>query len=87
MSASSACRGERSRRITHATLLLSLVACADPTASVPIIDHPHVSAAAAAATATVVAIGNITGYGVSDAGTIVGPSSGRTSSAYVWDGS
>lgn len=40
----------------------------------------------AAATPTAVAIGNITGYGISDVGIIVGPSSGRTSSAYLWDG-
>ena len=85
MSASFACRGERSRSIAGTTLLLSLAACTDPTASVPIVERAH-AAAVAASTPTVVAIGNITGYGVNDAGTIVGPSSGKTSSAYLWDG-
>ena len=87
MSASPACHGERSRSIARATLLVSLAACADPTASVPVVEPTHVVAAVAAATPAAFAIGNITGYGVNDAGTIVGPSSGKTSSAYLWDGS
>ena len=85
MSASLACRGERSRSIAHVIVLLSLAACADPTASASIVERPHVSAAVVAAIPTAVAIGNITGYGVNAAGTIVGPSIGKTSSAYLWD--
>ena len=85
MSAPLVGRDERSRSIA---LLLILGACADPTTSVPITERTSAAAAVVASTTpTAVAIGNITGYGVNDAGTIVGPSSGRTSSAYLWDGS
>jgi len=41
--------------------------------------------ASVAAGTSVTAIGNILGYGVNDAGTIVGPSDGNKSSAYLWD--
>ena len=85
MSASPVGREERSRSIALIALVLIVGACADPTASVPIIEQSHVSAVVTASTATAFAIGNISGYGVNDAGTIVGPSSGHTSSAYLWD--
>ena len=85
MSVPPACCGERSWPIAHIALLLSVVACADPTASVPIRERvATVAAVVTSTTPTAVAIGNITGYDVNDAGTIVGPSSGRTSSAYLW---
>ena len=80
------CRA-RSWPFANVTLLVALVACTDPTASAPLIERSHVAAVVAAATPTAVAIGNITGYGVNDVGTIVGPSTGRTSSAYLWDAS
>ena len=87
MSAPLAYRGERSRSIAQVIVLLSLAACADPTATVPSIERVHVVAAVTPSAPTAVAIGNVTGYGVNDAGTIVGPSSGKTSSAYLWDAS
>ncbi len=87
MSAPLVGRDERSRSIALISLVVTLGACADPTTSVPVIERPHAATVVAASTPTAVAIGNITGYGVNDAGTIVGPSSGRTSSAYLWDAS
>jgi len=81
-------RDECSRSIVPIALLLVLGACADPATGVPVAEGTRpVAAIAASATPTAVAIGNITGYGVNDAGTIVGPSSGKTSSAYLWDAS
>ena len=87
MSAPLVRRGDRSRPIAYLALVFCLAACSDPTASAPNIERVHVVAAVAASTPTAVAIGNITGYGVNDAGTIVGPSTGKTSSAYLWDAS
>jgi hypothetical protein len=72
----------------HPSLLLSLVACSDPTGSVPTRERATtVAAVVTSTTPTVVSIGDILGYGVSDAGTIVGPSGGNRPSAYLWDGS
>jgi uncharacterized membrane protein len=86
MSVSFVGRRDRSRTLAPIVVLIVLGACADPTTSVPVAARtPGVAAVVASATPTAVAIGNITGYGVNDAGTIVGPSSGRTSSAYLWD--
>lgn len=62
-----------------------LVGCTGDSVVAPSVVRP--SAAVAAAAPTVVAIGNINGYGVNDLGTIVGPSSGNKSSAYLWDAS
>lgn len=88
MSAPLVGRDERSRSIAPIALLAILAACTDLTTAVRVADRTHaVAAVAAATTPTAVAIGNITGYGVNDAGTIVGPSTGRTSSAYLWDAS
>jgi len=88
MSASLVGRGERSRPIAPIALLVLLAACTDPTTSVPIAERTDVVAVVVASTTpTAFAIGNITGYGVNDAGTIVGPSSGKTSSGYLWDAS
>jgi hypothetical protein len=81
-------RDERSRPLTPIALMLVLGACTDPTTSVPVHERTSAVAALVASTApSSVAIGNITGYGVNDGGTIVGPSSGKTSSAYLWDAS
>ena len=81
-------RDEPSRSIAPIALLLILAACTDPTTSVRVTKRTSaVATIVASPTPTAVAIGNITGYGVNDAGTIVGPSSGRTSSAYLWDNS
>lgn len=83
-----ACRGERSRPIAHIALLLSLVACSDPTGSVPTRERATtVAAVVTSTTPTVGSIGDILGYGVSDAGVIVGPSGGNRPSAYLSDGS
>ena len=88
MSAPLAGLGQRSRSISLITLLLVLDACADSATGVPVAERTRAVAAVAAATTPIaVAIGNITGYGVNDAGTIVGPSTGKASSAYLWDGS
>ncbi len=81
-------RDEPSRPIAPIALLLILGACTDPTTSVRVAKRTSaVATIVASPTPTAVAIGNITGYGVNDAGTIVGPSSGKTSSAYLWDAS
>ena len=81
-------RDEPSRSIAPIALLLILAACTDPTTSVRVAKRTSaVATVVASPTPTAVAIGNITGYGVNDAGTIVGPSSGKTSSAYLWDAS
>jgi uncharacterized membrane protein len=89
MSAPLVGRDERSRFIAIIAFLVTLGACADPTGSVRAAEGTRaVAAVVASISPTVVAIGNITGYSVNDAGTIVGPSSGKTSSAYLWrDGS
>jgi len=88
MSAPLVVHGERSRSIAFIALLLILGACADPPTSVRVAEQTNVVATVVASTTpTAVAIGNITGYGVNDAGTIVGPSSGRASSPYLWDNS
>jgi hypothetical protein len=88
MSAPIVGRDERSRSTAPIALLVVLAACTDPTTSARVTERTGaVAAVVASATPTAFAIGNITGYGVNDAGTIVGPSSGRTSSAYLWDAS
>ena len=66
-------------------LFLAIAGCADPTSVAPTASRP--SASLAAAGPSVVAIGNVIGYGVNDQGTIVGPSDGNKSSAYLWDAS
>jgi uncharacterized membrane protein len=54
----------------------------------PLAPRAHPTLAVSVATApSVFAIGNIIGYGVNDAGTIVGPSDGNKSNAYLWDAS
>ena len=68
-----------------ATLCLTL-ACADPAPTGPAVAPPALASAVAAAGPTVVAIGNILGYGVNDAGIVVGPSDGNKSGAYLWPG-
>ena len=88
MSAPIVGRGERLRSIAPILLLLIIGACADPTIGVTITERTSAAGAVvASSTPIATAIGNITGYGVDDGGTIVGPSSGRTSSAYLWDAS
>jgi uncharacterized membrane protein len=80
-------------RPTHAVRRLTLTGpaiglavlaagCTDATPVAPLAVRP--SATITAAGPTVVAIGNIIGYGINDAGTIVGPSDGNKSSAYLW---
>ena len=85
MSAPIVGRGERLRSIGSIALLVSLAACTDPTTSVRGAERTRgVATVVASPTLTAAAIGNITAYGVNDAGTIVGPSSGKNSSAYLW---
>ena len=71
--------------LAHAYTVLVLAACTnmDPISPRGSVVAP--TAAVAAAGPTVTTIGNIIGYGVNDAGTIVGPSDGNRSSAYLWD--
>ena len=78
----------RSRRLTSLLLAipgLALAGCSDPVAVPPVRMSPLASVAAAVP--SVFPIGNVLGYGVNDAGTIVGPSDGNKSSAYLWDSS
>jgi uncharacterized membrane protein len=80
-------RDTRAFSISAFALLLSTTACSDPVTSVasPLAVRASVTASVTATAApTVTAIGNIVGYGVNDAGTIVGPSTGNRSSAYLW---
>ena len=78
-------RGERLRSIGSIALLVILAACTDTTTSVRVTERTRgVATVVASPTLTAVAIGNITAYGVNDAGTIFGPSSGKNSSAYLW---
>ena len=63
---------------------LALAGCSDPVA-VAVAPSRVSPLASAAAGPSVFVIGNILGYGVNDAGTIVGPSDGNKSSAYLWD--
>jgi len=87
MSATIVRRDERPRFVASIALLALLAGCSDPTTGVRVAERTRTVAAVVATTPTAFAIGNITGYGVNDAGTIVGPSSGKTSSAYLWDAS
>src|SRR5690242_20838365 len=76
------------RRLTSPTIALCSVlagGCTDSAPVAPPVVRP--SAAITAAGPSVFAIGNIIGYGVNDAGAIVGPSDGTKSSAYLWDAS
>jgi uncharacterized membrane protein len=66
-----------------ATLSLTS-ACADPTTTAPVVVLSAPASAIVAAAPTAVAIGNIIGYGVNDAGIVVGPSDGNKSGAYLW---
>jgi uncharacterized membrane protein len=82
-----------SRRLTFASVAAGLACllsgCSDATPVAPTLVSPAAAVADAAIVAgpTVVAIGNVMGYGVNDLGTIVGPSDGNKSSAYLWDAS
>jgi uncharacterized membrane protein len=73
-------------RVLAAVGMLSFaLACADPVPTGPVPNpRPVASGSVAAAVPSVAAIGNIMGYGVNDAGVIVGPSDGNHSSAYLW---
>ena len=66
-----------------ATLSLVL-ACVDSTPTTPAVVLSAPASAIVAAAPTAVAIGNIIGYGVNDAGIVVGPSDGNRSGAYMW---